>query len=109
MDKDDFDALFGSVRDFGWDPEKRESNLREHKIDFEDAREVLSNYTLIRRSDRHGETRYQLFGYVQGREVSVVCTLRDALCWIISARHASRAERRKYYNRLARFAEPGQD
>lgn len=109
MAKNDFGALFLGIRDFGWHSKKRESNLRDKKIDFDDAREVLLNYTLIRRSDRHGEIRYQIFGYVKGREASVVCTLRGALCWIISARRASRAERRKYYNRLAGLAEPGQD
>jgi uncharacterized DUF497 family protein len=103
------DKLFADIRDFGWNPKKREDNLRGRKIDFDDAREVLKNYTLIRRSDRHGEVRYQIFGYLQGREVTFVCTLRGSLCHIISARRASRAERRRYYNRLAGLAEPGQD
>jgi uncharacterized DUF497 family protein len=109
MTSEDYFRLFADIHDFGWNPNKRDSNLRDKKIDFDDAREVLKEITLIRRSDRHGEVRYQIFGYAQGRQVSVVCTLRGSLCWIISARHASRAERRKYYNRLARLSEPRQD
>ena len=106
---EDLQRLFAGVRDFGWNPKKCESNLRDHKIDFEDAKGILDGYTFIRRSDRHGEVRYQIFGYVQGRQVTVVCTFRGALCWIISARHPSRSERRKYYNRVAGLAPPGQD
>jgi len=106
---EDMQRLFAGVRDFGWNPEKRDSNLRDHRIDFEDAKGIFGGLTNIRRSDRHGEIRYQVFGYVQGRQVAVVCTLRGSLCWIISARHPSRAERRKYYDRLAGLAEAGED
>lgn len=110
MAEEDFDALFAGIREFGWYPKKRESNLRDHKIDFEDVKGIFDGYTFIRRSDRHGEIRYQVFGYLQGREVTVICTLRGALCWLISARRAHRAERRKYYNRLQGFPPPeGQD
>jgi uncharacterized DUF497 family protein len=38
---EDVQRLFAGVRDFGWDPKKRETNLRDHKIDFEDVREIL--------------------------------------------------------------------
>ena len=102
-------ALFAGIRDFGWDPKKRETNLLDHMIDFEDARGVIEGFTFIRRSDRHGEIRYQVFGYVKGREIAVVCTLRGSLCRIISARRANYAERRKYYDRLSRLPRPGED
>lgn len=106
---EDLQRLFAGVRDFGWNPKKRESNLRDRKIDFEDVKGIFDGYTFIRRSDRHGEVRYQIFGYLQGREVTVVCTFRGALCWIISARRASKTERRKYYNRLSVLTESRQD
>jgi uncharacterized DUF497 family protein len=106
---DDMQRLFAGIRNFGWNPKKRESNLRDHRIDFEDVKGIFDGTTFIRRSDRHGEVRYQIFGYVQGREVTAICTLRGALCWLISARRASRVERRKYYNRLAGLSEPRQD
>jgi uncharacterized DUF497 family protein len=97
---DDVQRLFAGVRDFGWNPKKRESNLLDHEIDFEDVRGILDGYTFIRRSDRHGEVRYQIFGYVEGREIAVACTFRGSLCWVISARRARRDERRKYYDRF---------
>ena len=106
---EDLQRLFADIRDFGWNPKKRESNLRDHKIDFEDVKGIFDGYTFIRRSDRHGEVRYQIFGYVQGREVAVACALRGALCWLISARRSRRDERRKYYSGLAGLPEPGQD
>ena len=106
---EDVQQLFASIRDFGWNPKKRGINLRDHKIDFEDVRGIFDGYTFIRRSDRHGEIRYQIFGYVDGREVAVACTLRGDLCRIISARVASRKERREYYRRLAGRSPTGQD
>jgi uncharacterized protein len=106
---EDMQRLFAGVRDFGWNPKKRESNLRDHRIDFEDVRGILDGYTFIRRSDRHGEVRYQIFGYVEGREIAVACTFRGALCWIISARRARRDERKKYYNRFKGLPEEGKD
>ncbi len=98
---EDLQRLFAGVREFGWDPRKRESNLRDHKIDFVDVKGIFDGYTFIRRSDRHGEIRYQVFGYVHQREVAVACALRDTLCWLISVRRARRDERRKYYSGLA--------
>ncbi|UGV27740.1 BrnT family toxin [Rhodopseudomonas boonkerdii] len=92
--------LFADIRDFDWDPNKRETNLRDHKIDFDDVWQIFDGYTFTRRSDRHGEVRYQVFGYLEKREVAVACAIRGSLCWIISARRARRDERQKYYTRL---------
>ena len=94
-------SLFANIRRFDWNPDKRESNLRDHKIDFVDVKGIFDSYTFIRRSDRHDEIRYQVFGYVHGREIAVACTIRGEVCWLISARTANRAERRKYYAGLA--------
>jgi uncharacterized DUF497 family protein len=106
---EDVRRLFAGVREFGWDSKKREINLRTHGIDFEDACGILDGPTIIRRSDRHDEVRYQIFGYVQGREVAVVCTIRGAVCWLISARRSRRDERRKFYDRFKGLPEEGQD
>ena len=106
---EDVRRLFAGVRDFGWDPEKRKRNLRDHGIDFEDARGILDGPTFIRRSDRHDEVRYQIFGYIEGREIAVACAIRGTVCWIISARRARRDERKKYYDRFKGLPEEGQD
>jgi uncharacterized protein len=106
---EDLQLLFAGVRDFGWDPKKRASNLRIHGIDFEDARGILDGYTFIRRSDRNDEVRYQIFGYVAGREVAAVCAIRGAVCRFISVRRARENERKKYYNRFKGLPKEGQD
>ncbi|MDB5653564.1 MAG: hypothetical protein JWQ94_1177 [Tardiphaga sp.] len=108
---EDLQRLFAGVRDFGWNSNKHETNLRDHKIDFFDVKEIFDGYTFIRRSDRHGEVRYQIFGYIQGRKIAVACAIRDggALCWVISARPARRDERRKYYNYLQGLPDQGKD
>ena len=104
---EDFQRLFAQVRGFDWNPKKRATNLRNHRIDFEDVKGIFDGYTFVRRSDRHGEIRYQVFGY--GREVAVAFTLRGEVCWLISARRARRDERRKYYAGLARQPPTGKD
>ena len=96
----DLARLFSGIRAFNWNPKKRDSNLRDHKIDFEDVKGLFDNYTFTRRSDRHGEIRYEVFGYVDNREVLAAFTLRGDVCWLISARRASRKERREFYHRL---------
>jgi uncharacterized protein len=98
---EDMPELFAHICSFEWNQTKRESNLRDHKIDFVDVKGIFDDYTLARRSDRHGEIRYEVFGYVEGREVAVAFTIRGNVCRIISARRASRKERREFYHRLA--------
>jgi uncharacterized protein len=97
---EDLQRLFAGIRGFEWNPKKREGNLLDHKIDFEDVKGIFDGYTFVRRSDRYGEIRYEVFGYVDGREVAVAFTIRGEVCWIISARRASRKERREFYHRL---------
>ena len=106
---EDLHELFARVREFNWDPKKRESNLRDKKIDFSDVKGIFDGDIFVRRSDRHGEVRYQIFGYVEGREIAVACALRGSLCWIISARRARRDERKKHYDRFKGLPEERQD
>jgi uncharacterized DUF497 family protein len=109
MKDENLGDLFARIRTFEWDTKKRERNLRDHRIDFEDARAVFGNYAFIRRSDRGNEIRYQIFGYVDGREVAVACTIRENRCRIISARRARKDEREKYYRGLAGRSPTGED
>ena len=106
---EDVAALFARFRDFDWDPAKREWTLRKRHIDFKDVRFVLCGPTFIRRSDRKGETRYMVFGFLEDVEVVFICTIRGNICWIISARRARRDERKKYHSRLPRRSAEGQD
>jgi uncharacterized DUF497 family protein len=88
---------------------QRDRILRERQIDFDDARLILDGPTIIQRSDRKGELRYMVFGFLDDVEVVLICTLRGELCWIISARRARRDERKKYHSRIPRRSEQGQD
>jgi hypothetical protein len=85
---------------YAWDEQKRRSNLREHKIDFLDAQRVIDEPIFIRRSDRKSEIRFVVYGFVDAREVVVICTFRGERCRLISARRARRDERKKYHSRL---------
>ena len=102
---EDLQALFAQIRAFGWDESKRNRILREREIDFDDVRFILDGPTFIQRSDRKGEVRYMVFGFLDDIEVVVICTLRAEVCWIISARRARRDERKKYHSRLPRRSE----
>ncbi|WP_372425257.1 BrnT family toxin [Salinarimonas chemoclinalis] len=53
----------------------------------------------------YGERRLTAFGYVDGRCVSIVYTMRNEICRIISARPASRRERRSYAQARAKLEE----
>ena len=94
--------LFAHIRAFEWDETKRESNLRNHDVDFQDARRVIDGATFIRQSDRKGEIRYMVYGFLDQEEVVIICTFRADSCRIISARRARRDERKRYHARLPR-------
>ena len=85
--------------DFEWDPAKAEANLAKHGIDFEDAIAVFGDplfATELDPGEYRGELRYRAIGRV-GCTILFVCyTIRGERCRIISARRASRRERKAY-------------
>jgi uncharacterized DUF497 family protein len=88
---------------FVWDPAKAESNLRKHGISFEEAAHVFGDELRQTRHDRleGGEYRWQTLGVVQGVTVLLVAhTITEAEpveeIRIISARRATRRERKQY-------------
>ena len=102
MAEDHFEAAFAQVRDFDWDPTKRAKTLKERGIDFDDARHVFAGPIWAKRSDRHSEVRYMVFGFLGDVEVVFVCTIRGTTCWVMSARRARRDERKKYHSKISR-------
>jgi uncharacterized protein len=84
--------------DFEWDEAKDRRNLAKHGISFADAARVFAGPILTEVDERHayGETRHRAYGTVADRLLSVVYTMRGDRVRIISARRASRAERRTY-------------
>jgi len=85
--------------EFEWDPAKAEANLAKHGIDFDDAIGVFDDPAVGTEPDpRHysGEMRYRAIGRV-GETILLVCyTMRAKRRRIISARRASRRERKAY-------------
>lgn len=85
---------------FAWDPKKAASNLRDHKVTFEEASSIFGDSLAITFDDPDhsvGESRILTFGLSeQGRLLVVSHTERRGVVRIISARRATRAERRIY-------------
>lgn len=87
------------MRNFEWDPAKDAINRQKHGIGFVDAAIVFDDPDrLVEDSTRpeHGEERRQTIGRMGQIVVVVVHTDRRARRRIISARRASRDERRRY-------------
>ncbi|MDP2856417.1 MAG: BrnT family toxin [Bacillota bacterium] len=85
---------------FDWDPEKAESNLRKHGVSFEEASTVFGDpLALLMKDPDHSfeEERYLLLGRsIRQRLLVVAFAERPPLTRLISARRATRTERRRY-------------
>ncbi len=81
---------------FEWDENKRLKNLAKHSIDFEDVHEFFDTPYLAVRSDRHDETRYLAIGRLRDYYITIVYTIRNNCCRLISARKARDNERKAY-------------
>jgi len=82
-----------------YDPAKAASNLRKHGVSFADAEEVLFDplALTIEDIDSLGERRFVTIGLGSGGEVLVVVYAeRNGRYRLISARRATRKERKTY-------------
>ena len=81
-----------------WDPDKANENLRKHGILFDDALAALNDpHAAEMAADRDVEPRNLKIGFDRlGRLLAVVYTWRADGRRIISARRATRRERRTY-------------
>ena len=82
-----------------WDPAKAEANVRKHGIRFADAEGVLFDPNALTEEDEHleDEQRFVSIGLDPvGRLLVVVYTFRGEDIRLISARRATRQERRAY-------------
>jgi len=81
-----------------WDAEKAAANLRKHGVDFADAETALRDEMAmtVPDDDPEGERFVTLGMDAVGRLLVVVYEWRDDHVRLISARKASRAERRQY-------------
>lgn len=93
---------------FEWDEGKARANLKKHGVSFDEARTVFFDEdALMRPDDEHSdeEDRFVLLGLSGTLRLVLVCHCYredDSVIRIISARKASRSERRQYDNRRSR-------
>ena len=81
------------------DPGKAASNLKKHGVSFADAEGVLQDplAVTVKDPDAEGEQRFVSIGLGNAGELLVVVwTERDDECRVISARRATRKERKQY-------------
>ena len=99
-----------SYRHFEWDDRKAESNRRKHRVTFDDATHVFDDPHRLMRLDRieNGEERWQTIGESYGSTLLLVAhTVWDdeagiEIIRIISARLATRNERKQYHEYRAK-------
>ena len=88
--------------DFEWDDAKAATNLRKHRVSFEDAAFVFLDSNRIETFDgreAYGEDRWKTVGLVEPALLAVVYTVRGSSAEsirIISARKADNHERKAY-------------
>ena len=84
---------------YEWDPDKAQANLEKHRIDFADAVGVFEDdwALTVKEALVNGEQRMATLGMdFFGRVLVVVYTYRGDDIRLISARPATRWERRTY-------------
>ena len=83
-----------------WDPRKAATNLKKHRVAFEEASTVFSDGLALTGVDPDhsvGESRWVTFGEsARGRLLVVAHTDEGDIIRIISARAATRREKRLY-------------
>jgi hypothetical protein len=89
--------------EFIWDARKNRANQKKHHISFETALQVFDDPFHVTAQDREvdGDERWQTIGLVNGVHVLLVAHTVDeregeALIRILSARKATRQERKIY-------------
>ena len=86
--------------EFEWDHAKARRNLTRHGVSFHEAATIFGDSMAITFSDPDhsvGEERFLTFGVsLKGRLLAVIHTARGSSVRIISARRATRRERKIY-------------
>lgn len=80
---------------FVWDEDKRQINLRKHRLDFTDAEVVFNGLALTIEDDRfkYSEQRFITIGILDGQFVVIAYVERDNdITRIISMRKATKHE-----------------
>ncbi|MEI6169040.1 MAG: BrnT family toxin [bacterium] len=87
---------------FTWDEEKAKANVRKHHVSFEEATSVFADENArLKHDPEHSdeEDRFIILGFSSTLRILVVCHVcrqGDQVIRIISARKATRNERKQY-------------
>jgi hypothetical protein len=85
---------------FEWDPQKARSNVQKHAVTFDEASTAFRDPLSVTISDplhSEDEDRFVLIGYShRGRLLVIVHTYRNHHIRLISARPATKRERRRH-------------
>jgi uncharacterized DUF497 family protein len=94
--------LYYLIMQFIWDKRKREKNIKKHGIDFSVLIRVFDKPMLTRIDDRgsYGENRWISLGDLDGKIVVLVYTEEDDTIRLISARRATKNEKRIYSEKV---------
>ena len=90
---------------FEWDENKRQTNIAKHGIDFVDVLDLFDAGNTVTFEDNredYGEQRFVLLGFFGEKLFHIVFTIRGDVTRIISARRATRLER-KLYDRFKNY------
>src|SRR5947207_3772797 len=92
------------VYNFDWDETKRLSNLEDRGVYFRDAALIFEGPIIAKEDARkdYGERRFRALGKVDDEYYFVAYTLRESICWIISAWKVGENGRRRYEEILSR-------
>ena len=95
-----YDNINMPIDGIEWDSEKARINIQKHKVSFETAQYVFSDPERLWRLDRSednttGEERWQTLGQI-GKTLLVVYAEEETTKRLITARLATKAERRSY-------------
>ena len=88
---------------FEWDERKNKSNKLKHGIDFKRATRIFDDPDKLKFDDTRagqGERRWKVIGFILEAMFSVIYTIRNTTIRIISARRASKKERKRYWKNL---------
>lgn len=86
---------------FQWDEGNSEKNWISHQVTKYECEQLFFNQPLLVADDKHSETgkRYYALGQTDdNRRLFIVCTIRESLIRVISARDMSKKEREVYQN-----------
>ncbi len=88
--------------EISFDPAKRQTALEQRGLDFADAGQIFEGPYFTNEDDRHDypELRFQTFGLLDGRLVTVIWTPTNFGIRVISMRKCNDREQKSYARRM---------